>query len=215
MKLILEQNFDSKVIVEDTRNGKKDYFIEGVFMQSDTKNRNRRIYPRAIMEEQVRAYNDNFIKTGRAMGELGHPETPAIHLDRVSHKTIKLEYVNQTDVYGKAKLIDTPMGNIAISFVKEGIQLGTSSRGLGSLKESSGVNIVQNDFYLAANDIVADPSAPKAFVNGIMEGKEWVMQDGILVEQQLESIKQRINKAARRQRTDEEIVHIFNEILSA
>ena len=214
MKLMQDQIHESKVIVEDSGDGSKSYYIEGVFMQPGIKNRNSRMYPRAVLENQVQSYNSTYVKRGRALGELGHPTTPTINLERVSHNIVNLEYVGDTDVVGRAKLLDTPYGQIAKSFVREEIELGVSTRGLGSLKMSEGVSVVQNDFFLAAVDIVADPSAPGAFVNGIMENKEWILKDGILTEQEVDKVQKRVDKAASRGRTDEEILKIFNEIMS-
>jgi len=197
MQLITEMTNDAKVLIVEGTDGKKEYFIEGVFMQSDLKNRNGRVYPKPVMESQVKAYNENFVGRTRALGELGHPENPSVNLERVSHNITVLEYKTSTDVYGKAKLMDTPYGAIAKEFVREGIELGVSSRGLGSIKESAGERIVQNDFFLSAIDIVADPSAPSAFVSGIMEGKEWIMVEGVLVEQELEMLQDKINERTR------------------
>lgn len=197
MQLITEMTYDSKVQIVESADGGKDYFIEGIFMQSDMKNRNGRIYPKPVMERQLTSYNENFVGRKRALGELGHPENPSVNLERVSHNIVMLEYKNNTDIHGKAKLMDTPYGNIAKSFVREGVELGVSSRGLGSIKESAGARVVQNDFFLSAVDIVADPSAPSAFVSGIMEGKEWIIVDGVLVEQDLAALQDQINKDTR------------------
>ena len=213
MKLITDIIEESRLIVEDAENGSKNYFIEGIFMQSGVKNRNGRIYPNEVLDGQVSQYNENFVKRGRAMGELGHPENPTVNLERVSHNIVKLNRESSNDVMGRAKLLDTPYGNIAKSLVREGIQLGVSSRGLGSIKESGGAHVVQNDFYLAAVDIVADPSAPSAFVNGIMENKEWVLVDGVLTEQDIQRIKDDVNEAARSGRTEQEVVAIFQKLL--
>lgn len=175
MKLIKEHTEEVKLIVEANKGGTgKDYFIEGVFLQSNLKNRNGRVYPREIMEKEVKRYNTEYISKNRAFGELGHPDSPSINLDRVSHmiKSLRMEGDNWI---GRAKIMDTPYGKIVKSLIDEGAQLGVSSRGLGSLVQKNGVNLVQDDFMLAtAADIVADPSAPDAFVEGIMEGAEWV-----------------------------------------
>ncbi len=197
MQLITEMTHDAKIQIVEGAEGHKDYYIEGVFMQSDIKNRNGRIYPKPVMERQLKAYNESFVGRKRALGELGHPENPSVNLERVSHNITVLEYANNTDITGKAKLMDTPYGNIAKSFVREGVELGVSSRGLGSIKESAGARVVQNDFFLSAIDIVADPSAPSAFVSGIMEGKEWIIVDGVLVEQDLKQLQDQINKDVR------------------
>lgn len=197
MQLITEKTYDAQVQIVENAEGMKDYFIEGVFMQSDVKNRNGRIYPKPVMERQIKSYNADFVGRKRALGELGHPENPSVNLERVSHNIVVLEYKTSTDIHGKAKLMDTPYGNIAKAFVREGVELGVSSRGLGSIKESAGARVVQNDFFLSAVDIVADPSAPSAFVNGIMENKEWIIVDGVLVEQDLNELQDKINKDTR------------------
>ena len=197
MQLITEKTYDAKTVIVESSDGGKDYFIEGVFMQSDVKNRNGRIYPKPVMERQLLAYNSDFVGRKRALGELGHPENPSVNLERVSHNIVVLEYKTSTDIHGKAKLMDTPYGNIAKSFVREGVELGVSSRGLGSIKESAGARVVQNDFFLSAVDIVADPSAPSAFVNGIMENKEWIIVDGVLVENDLDKLQDQIDKDTR------------------
>lgn len=175
MKLIKEHVEEVKLIVEANENGKaKDYFIEGVFLQSNLKNRNGRMYPKDIMEKEVKRYTKEYIDKNRAYGELGHPDSPTINLDRVSHM-IKNLRVEGDNYIGKAKILDTPYGKIVKALIDEGAQLGVSSRGLGSLVQRNGVNLVQDDFMLAtAADIVADPSAPDAFVEGVMEGAEWV-----------------------------------------
>lgn len=215
MQLITEENFDVNVLVEDVEGSKKEYYIEGVFMQSEIKNRNGRIYPKSILESQLASYNETFVKRNRALGELGHPENPTVNLDRVSHNIVTLEYVGINDIVGKAKILDTPNGKITKTFIDEKIQLGISSRGLGSIKESGGASIVQANFHLSAADIVADPSAPDAFVNGIMEGKEWVLLNGVLIEQDIDSIKDQINKAARSKkgRSEDELIQIFSDVL--
>lgn len=194
MKLITETVHEAKTVIVEATTGEKEYFIEGVFMQSDIKNRNGRIYPTPILDGQLKEYNTTFISRKRALGELGHPENPSVNLERVSHNIVELKYESKTDVYGKAKIIDTPYGAIAKSFIKEGIELAVSSRGLGTVKESSGSKIVQGNFRLSAIDIVADPSAPKAFVNGIMESREWLIVDGVVTEQELSDIQDEINK---------------------
>lgn len=213
MKLMTEQINDSTLVIEEGKDGGKEFYIEGIFMQSGIKNRNGRIYPKEVMQKQLSQYNENFVNSGRALGELGHPASPSVNLERVSHNIVKLEYSGDNNVVGKAKLLDTPYGNIAKSLVKDGVQLGVSSRGLGSIKESNGASVVQGDFYLAAVDIVADPSAPDAFVNGIMENCEWVYENGILTQQQIESVQQEVEEAARKGRTDDEVLSIFENIL--
>ena len=183
MKLITEQIDDVEVIVEN-RNGKKSMFIEGIFLQGDIKNRNGRMYPMETLRREVTRYNEAFVESGRAVGELGHPEGPTVNLDRVSHKIVSLRESGSNYV-GKAKILSTPMGKIAQNLIDEGVKLGVSSRGLGTLATNNeGVKIVSDDFTLAtAADIVADPSAPDAFVQGIMEGKDWVWDGGVVREQ--------------------------------
>ena len=179
MKLIREEIEDVKVLTEETADGGKSMYIEGVFMQAAQKNRNGRVYPTEVMSKEVKRYNDELVEKKRAYGELGHPSGPTINLERVSHMITKLS-MEGNNVMGKAKIMDTPYGNIVKSLISEGANLGVSSRGMGSLRERRGVMEVQNDFYLAtAADIVADPSAPDAYVQGIMEGVEWVWENGI------------------------------------
>jgi hypothetical protein len=199
MRLITEHNDNIQIITEDNSNGSKDYYIEGIFMQSDTKNRNGRMYPTKILDNEVKRYNKEYVNSGRAMGELGHPEGPALNLERVSH-LIKELNTNGKDITGKAKVMDTPYGKIVKNLIDEGVKLGVSSRGMGSIKaDKEGTNIVQEDFMLAAVDIVADPSAPDAFVEGIMEGVEWIWENGILNQRTLENCKCRISRASRRE----------------
>lgn len=197
MKLITEQIEDIQLITEETEGGKKNHYIEGIFLQGDITNRNGRNYPVNILEREVAKYNESFVGTGRALGELGHPDGPTINLDRVSHKIVSLTKEG-TNFIGKAKLLETPMGKIAKSLLEDGVKLGVSSRGLGSIVEKDGINFVGEDFMLAtAADIVADPSAPDAFVEGIMEGKEWIWESGMLREVELNRLKQSINEATR------------------
>jgi hypothetical protein len=198
MKLIKEITETVSYITEDT-NGKKELHIEGPFLVAEKKNRNGRLYEYNTMKKEVARYTEEYINKHRAFGELGHPESPSINLDRVSHMITSLrEDGNQW--IGKAKILDTPMGNIARSLIEGGAQLGVSSRGMGSLKNVNGVNVVQPDFYLAtAADIVADPSAPGAFVQGIMEGKEWVLKNGVWTEQDLSQAKGMIRSASKAQ----------------
>ena len=213
MFLITETTEDVRLIAEKREDGKKDYYIEGIFMQAEKTNRNGRQYSLPVLSNEVKRYNDNFVQKNRAMGELGHPEGPTVNLERVSH-LIKDLRVEGNDIYGKAKLLDTPMGNIAKNLVNEGAQLGVSSRGMGSLKKNeAGVNEVQDDFTLATVDIVSDPSAPDAFVNGIMEGKEWVWDNGVLKPRVVEEMKQRIEKTPSRN-LEEEILNCFNDFLN-
>lgn len=212
MKLITETVYEAEAQIVESAEGSKDYFISGVFMQSEVKNRNGRIYPKKVMEAQVKSYSETFVGRKRALGELGHPDNPSVNLERVSHNIESLSFANDTDIVGKAKLMDTPYGNIAKSFVREGIELGVSSRGLGSVKESAGARVVQGDFYLTAVDIVADPSAPSAFVNGIMEGKEWIIVDGVLVERDLKELQEKIDKDTRAGGTAFAESNVFNNL---
>lgn len=199
MKLIKEHIEDIKLIVEDAGKQGKNYYIKGVFLQSDLKNRNGRIYPKNIMEKEVDRYTKEYINKNRAYGELGHPDSPTINLDRVSHMIKSLD-VDGNNFVGKAKILDTPYGKIVKSLIDEGAQLGVSSRGLGSLVQKGGVNLVQDDFMLAtAADIVADPSAPDAFVNGIMESAEWVYNVSTKSWMVAEQIKTDIKKMSAKQ----------------
>ena len=194
MRLIAEEITDVQFL-EEEKEGKKNYFIEGIFLQAELKNRNNRMYPLATLQKEVAKYNENYIESGRALGELGHPDGPSINLDRVSHKIISLKE-DGNNFIGKAKLLDTPMGRIAKDLLGEGVKLGVSSRGMGSIRKEENCNVVMDDFMLAtAADIVADPSAPDAFVNGIMEGKEWVWDNGVLKEAAVAQIKQEIDQA--------------------
>ena len=214
MKLITEEVSQVKFIVEG-KGGKKKMYIEGVFLQGDIKNRNGRMYPVQTLAKEVGRYNESFVQKGRALGELGHPEGPTVNLDRVSHKITSLRQEGNNFV-GKAQLLDTPMGKIAKSLIGEGVTLGVSSRGVGSLKENrDGCKVVGEDFMLAtAADIVADPSAPDAFVSGIMEGKEWVWEGGILREQQATMTKKRINTLVDQGRLEEHKLNLFTDFLS-
>ena len=194
MRLIAEEITDVQFL-EEEKEGKKNYFIEGIFLQAELKNRNNRMYPLATLQKEVAKYNENYIQSGRALGELGHPDGPSINLDRVSHKIISLKE-DGNNFIGKAKLLDTPMGRIAKDLLGEGVKLGVSSRGMGSIRKEENCNVVMDDFMLAtAADIVADPSAPDAFVNGIMEGKEWVWDNGVLKEAKVAQIKKEIDQA--------------------
>jgi hypothetical protein len=213
MKLITEMTEDIQLLSEvNEETGEKDYFIEGVFMQSEQKNRNGRVYPKSVLMTEVKRYNKEYVQKNRAMGELNHPQGPTVNLDRVSH-IIKELREDGSDVYGKAKIMDTPMGKIAKNLIDEGAKLGVSSRGMGTLKEKNGVNEVQKDFLLAAVDIVADPSAPNAFVNGIMEGAEWVWDNGILVERQISEYKREIEQANKKD-LEEKALKIFGDFIS-
>ena len=214
MKLITEEIEQVEFIVEN-RNGKKSLYIEGVFLQANIKNRNGRMYPMETLRKEVSRYNENHIQSGRALGELGHPDGPTVNLDRVSHKIVSLKESGSNYV-GKAKILSTPMGKIAQSLLGEGVKLGVSSRGVGSLKPTrEGYSVVGEDFMLAtAADIVADPSAPDAFVSGIMEGKDWVWDNGILREKFAEKTYKQINTLVTQKKLDEQKLDIFNNFLS-
>jgi|TARA_B100000035_G_scaffold81588_1_gene68423 hypothetical protein len=214
MKLIREEIETVEVIVEQ-RNGKKNLFIEGVFLQGEIKNRNGRMYPIQTLANEVNRYSENFVQKGRALGELGHPDGPTVNLDRVSHKITSLRQEGNNFI-GKAQILSTPMGNIAKSLLGEGVKLGVSSRGVGSLNKcSEGYSVVGEDFTLAtAADIVADPSAPDAFVNGIMEGKEWVWDGGILRERYAEKTYKRINTLVDQKQLDEQKLGLFQDFLA-
>ena len=214
MKLITEEIEQVEFIVEN-RNGKKSLYIEGVFLQGNIKNRNGRMYPMETLRKEVSRYNENHIKSGRALGELGHPDGPTVNLDRVSHKIVSLKESGSNYV-GKAKILGTPMGKIASNLLDEGVKLGVSSRGVGSLKPTrEGFSVVGEDFMLAtAADIVADPSAPDAFVSGIMEGKEWVWDGGILREKFAEKTYRQINTLVDQKKLDENKLDLFNNFLS-
>ena len=214
MKLITEEVSRVKFIVEG-KGAKKKMYIEGVFLQGEIKNRNGRMYPIDTLSKEVGRYNESFVKKGRALGELGHPEGPTVNLDRVSHKITSLVQEGN-NFRGKAQLLSTPMGKIASNLIGEGVTLGVSSRGVGSLKEDiRGCKVVGEDFMLAtAADIVADPSAPDAFVSGIMEGKEWVWEGGILREQLAEKTQKRINTLVDQRKLEEHKLNLFNDFLS-
>ena len=195
MKLITEQLTSVQYLVEKKEDGTKNVFIEGIFMQAEKPNKNGRMYPRGIMEKEIARYQD-LISEKRSLGELGHPPNPQINLNQVSHLITGLRFEGN-DIIGKAKILDTPMGKIAKNFLEEGVRLGVSSRGLGSLKEKNGINEVQDDFHLATVDIVADPSAPDAFVQGIMESAEWILDNGVWKPIQIEQAQQAIRKASK------------------
>ena len=202
MKLIAAQLTDVEFITEDKENGKKDYKIRGIFMQSDIKNRNGRVYPQEVLAKEVAKYNKNFISQNRAFGELGHPDGPTVNLERVSHMITKLAPDGKNFI-GEAKIMDTPMGKIVKNLMDDGATLGVSSRGMGSLEQRNGANYVKDDFYLAtAGDIVADPSAPNAFVEGIMEGKEWVWDNGALLESEVAELKQKFDVKKRQRQAN-------------
>ena len=212
MKLITEQIEPVEILTEE-KDGKKSTYIKGVFLQTEITNRNGRMYKYETMEREVGKYNEEFIKRGRALGELGHPEGPTINLDRVSHKIVEL-LPEGTNFIGKAKLLETPMGKIAKNLLEEGVQLGVSSRGLGSLKKEGTTSVVADDFILStAADIVADPSAPDAFVQGIYEGKEWALVDGAIKEAQLEAVKNLLDNAPSKEELAERKISAFESLL--
>ena len=211
MKLISEEISQAEYIVEEA-NGKKDYKIRGVFLQSEIRNRNGRVYPIDILNKEVKRYNAEFINKKRAFGELGHPDGPTVNLERVSHMITKL-YPEGKNFIGEAKIMNTPYGKIVKGLIDEGAQLGVSSRGMGSLEQRGGANYVKDDFYLAtAADIVADPSAPDAFVEGIMENKEWIWNNGVLVEKNIDAWKREI-ESAKKNALSEAKVKVFQNFL--
>ena len=211
MKLIKEV-FEKVDFITEEKDGKKQLYIQGPFLQCEKKNRNGRVYLKETMRKEVERYTEEYIKKNRAFGELGHPDTPSINLDRVSHMIVGL-HEDGNDWIGKAKILDTPFGTIVKNLIDGGAQLGVSSRGMGSLKSQNGVNVVQDDFYLAtAADIVADPSAPDAFVQGIMENKEWMLVDGVWTEMQQEQAKTLIKRATQRD-IEEVSMHIFKNFI--
>ena len=214
MKLIREEIESVEILVEQ-KNGKKSMYIEGVFLQGNIKNRNGRMYPMETLRREVARYSENHVVAGRALGELGHPDGPTVNLDRVSHKIVSLRE-SGSNFIGKAKILSTPMGKIASSLIEEGVKLGVSSRGIGSLKMTrEGINVVGDDFMLAtAADIVADPSAPDAFVEGIMEGKEWVWDGGILREKYDAKTYKQINTLVTQKSLEENKLNLFNDFLN-
>jgi hypothetical protein len=212
MKLIAEYTENNLQVITEEKNGKKQYAIEGVFMQAEKKNRNGRVYPRPIMEKAVNKYDTEQVKTGRAVGELNHPEGPTVNLDKVSHKIESLSWEGN-DVMGKATILSTPMGEIVKGLLDGGVKLGVSTRGMGSLERSNDAMVVKDDFMLNAVDIVQDPSAPSAFVNGVMEGVEWVWNNGIIESKHIEQIETEIKKTSRAN-LDETEVREFKNFLS-
>jgi len=213
MKLITESIEDIRILEEES-NGTKILHIEGVFLQGDIKNRNGRVYPFGVLEREVGRYNEQYVNVGRALGELGHPDGPTVNLDRVSHKIVSLK-AEGSNFIGKAQILNTPMGNIAKSLLESGVKLGVSSRGMGSIEEKNGANYVRDDFMLAtAADIVADPSAPDAFVNGIMEGKEWVWENGIIKEVNAAKYHKYISESTRKN-IEERSLKAFNHFLQS
>ena len=215
MKLIREE-IESVEFITEEKNGKKSLYIEGIFLQGNIKNRNGRMYPMETLQKEVNRYNEAHVQSGRALGELGHPDGPTVNLDRVSHKIVSLKE-SGSNFIGKAKILDTPMGQIAKSLIGEGVKLGVSSRGIGSLKPTKeGFNVVGEDFMLAtAADIVADPSAPDAFVEGIMEGKEWVWEGNSFREQLASDTKNKINALAAQKALEEHKLSLFNEFINS
>ena len=213
MKLITETIENIELITEDKSNGGKDYKIRGIFLQGDIKNRNGRVYPVDVLSKEVGRYNKEFVEKKRAFGELGHPDGPTVNLERVSHMITSLKSEGRNFI-GEAKIMDTPYGKIVKNLIDEGAQLGVSSRGMGSMKQVNGKNVINNDFYLAtAADIVADPSAPDAFVEGIMEGKEWVWDNGVLKSMEIEKYKQVIESTQRRELAEVK-ARVFKDFLS-
>jgi len=212
MKLITENIEEVKLLTEE-KDGQKHLYIEGVFLQSEVKNRNGRVYPFSVLEKEVGRYNEEYVTKGRALGELGHPDGPTVNLDRVSHRITNLKAEGNNFV-GKARILDTPMGNIAKSLLGEGVKLGVSSRGMGSIDKREDANYVMDDFMLAtAADIVADPSAPDAFVNGIMEGKEWVWDNGLLKEKTVAKYQGYINESSKKE-LEARTLKVFEHFLS-
>ena len=216
MKLIREEIESVEFITEKLKNGKQNLYIEGIFLQGNIKNRNGRMYPMETLQREVARYNESNVTSGRALGELGHPDGPTVNLDRVSHKIVSLKE-SGSNFIGKAKILDTPMGSIAKSLIGEGVKLGVSSRGIGSLKPTKeGFNVVGDDFMLAtAADIVADPSAPDAFVEGIMEGKEWIWEGNSFREQLANEARNKIESLATQKRLEEHKLSLFNEFINS
>ena len=212
MKLISEHLDDIEFITEDDAEGKKNYRIKGVFMEADIKNRNNRMYPMNVLEKEVKRYNKEYIQQKRAFGELGHPDGPTVNLERVSHMITKL-YPDGKQFVGEAKIMDTPYGKIVKNLIDEGAKLGVSSRGMGSLEPRRDMHVVKDDFYLAtAADIVADPSAPNAFVEGIMENKEWIWDNGVVKEVDIAKYRAELRKESKR--LEEKKIKVFNEFMS-
>jgi len=212
MLLITEQTDDIQCLTEATEDGKKNYFIEGIFMQSEKVNRNGRMYERKILFNEADRYNKEYVQKSRAMGELGHPDGPSLNLERVCHNIVEMTF-DGDNVMGKAKILDTPYGKIVKSLIDDGVKLGVSTRGMGTLEEKNGVKMVKEDFMLTAVDVVADPSAPDAFVNGIMEGKEWVWNNGMLKEREIETYRKTITKAERKNLEEQKLI-MFRDFLS-
>ena len=216
MKLIREEIESVKFITEKLKSGKQNLYIEGIFLQGNITNRNGRMYPIETLRKEVGRYNESNVQSGRALGELGHPDSPTVNLDRVSHKIVSLKE-HGSNFIGRAKILDTPMGSIASSLIKEGVKLGVSSRGIGSLKPTKeGFNVVGDDFMLAtAADIVADPSAPDVFVEGIMEGKEWVWEGNTFREQLASQTQKKIDTLVEQKALEEHKLNLFNEFINS
>ena len=216
MKLIREEIESVKFITEKLKSGKQNLYIEGIFLQGNITNRNGRMYPIETLRKEVGRYNESNVQSGRALGELGHPDSPTVNLDRVSHKIVSLKE-HGSNFIGRAKILDTPMGQIASSLIKEGVKLGVSSRGIGSLKPTKeGFNVVGDDFMLAtAADIAADPSAPDAFVEGIMEGKEWVWEGNTFREQLASQTQKKIDTLVEQKALEEHKLNLFNEFINS
>lgn len=212
MKLITEHSEDLRYISESAENGEKKFIIDGIFMQAEQVNRNRRIYPKKVLEKAVNRYTTEYVNKGRAVGELNHPDGPTINLDKVSHRITELQW-NGNDVVGKALILDTPMGKIVKGLLEGGCQLGVSSRGMGTVASKNGQTFVNDDFVLSTVDIVQDPSAPSAFVNGIMEGVEWIWDNGLLKAQQLENYETEIKKASSVQLAETQM-RVWSDFLS-
>jgi hypothetical protein len=211
MKLITETTENIQTIVESNEAGGKNYFIKGIMMEAGVVNRNKRLYNESTLMKETRRYVVEYVNKKRALGELNHPSGPTVNLDRVSHMITNLQE-NGKQIIGKAKIMDTPMGKIVKNLIDEGAQLGVSSRGMGSLKSQNGVNVVQEDFTLAAIDIVADPSAPNAFVDGILEGKEWIWDNGLLVEKEIAKYHKQLKRTSKR-KLEENAIKLFADFL--
>ncbi len=211
MLLITEVNEDINLVCEEDASGKKGFRIEGIFMQAEKVNRNGRRYPRNTLMNETTRYNEKYVKKNRALGELGHPEGPTVNLERVSHLITDLDF-DGDNIIGKAKILETPYGKIVQNLIEGGAKVGVSSRGMGSIKSKDGINEVQKDFMLSAVDIVADPSAPDAFVNGIMEGKEWIYENGLFQEKRIENYKKAIEQASRRD-LEEKKLEVFKHFI--
>lgn len=216
--ILIREDYDDisvNIITEgDEESGEKVMFIEGVFMQDTVKNRNGRIYPKTVMKNAVNQYVEKFVTSHRSLGELNHPKEASVNPERASHMVVELKEKGENWV-GKAKILTTPMGAIVKALINDGVQLGVSSRGLGTIKESNGANVVQNDYWISAIDVVSDPSAPNAFVNGIMENKEWVFENGVLIEREIEEVQEEVEILAKHNKLNtKNLENIFNRIVS-